>query len=153
MKFRSNGLTVVEVLVALTIVGVVVAVLTTVTISSVRHDANSGSRTQAVQILSYLGRLASVSDPLLLGGDGTWGFGELRDTFTELRREARNADPDLYRAEVESLGQVGIGSGVVELYRVTVCWRAIENENCVQGDTAGPVPSASSDDTLPPVVN
>lgn len=153
MKLRYGGLTVVEVLVALAIVGVVVAILTTVTLSSVRHDANSGSRTQAVQILSYLGRLASVSDALLLDGDGTWGYGELRDSFSELRREARNADPDLYRAELESLGQVGIGNGVVELYRVTVCWRAIEDENCVRGDTAGPVPSASSDDSLPPVVN
>lgn len=153
MRFRRSGLTVVEVLVALAIVGVVVAMLTTMTLSSVRHDANSGSRTQAVQVLSYLGRLASVSDPVLLDGDREWGFGELRSTFTELRVEARNADPDLYRAEVEMLGQAGIGNGVVEMYRVTVCWRAIENESCVQGDTAGPVPSASSDDTAPPVVN
>lgn len=153
MRRDRKGLTVVEVLVALAIVGIVVAVLTTITLSSVRHDANSGSRTQAVQILSYLGRLASVSDPMLLDGDQEWDFGELRTAFTELRVEARNANPDLYRAEVEELGQTGLGNGVVELYRVTVCWRAIENENCVQGETAGPVPSASEDDTVPPVVN
>lgn len=149
----DRGLTIIEVLIAMAIVGVVVAILSTITVSSLRHDAISGSRTQAVQILSYLGRLASGSDATLLASDGTWDYGELQGTFTELRTEARHANPALYRAEVEQLGTTGLGASVVELYRVTVCWQQAGEEHCVSGNTAGPPPTAPGEEDLPPVVN
>lgn len=150
---RVYGLTIVEVMIALAIVGVVVAILTTVTLSSVRYDANSGSRTQAVQILNYLGRLASASDALLLNGSRSWDYGELQGTFTELRVEAHRADPAFYRAEVQALGTSSVGSSVVDLYRVTVCWQLIDQESCVQGETAGPPQPPAGEDPYPPVIN
>jgi len=153
MKSTRSGLTVVEVLVALTIVGVVVAILTTMTLSSVRHDANSGSRTQAVQILNYLGRLASASDALLLGGDREWDYGELQESFRELNTEVNRADPALYRASVEELGSAGIGGGIVVVYRVSVCWRSMSEESCVTGETAGPPPPPPGEESSPPVIN
>lgn len=153
MISKRDGLTVVEVLVAITIIGVVVALLSTITVSSVRHDATSGARTQAVQVLSYLGRLASASDPNLVGGSGSWDYGELKGAFKELAVEANRADPSLYRASVEEVGEVGIGAGTAILYRLEVCWRVAQEEQCVDGDTAGPDMPPPGVEGPDPVVN
>lgn len=153
MIAKREGLTVVEVLVAITIIGVVIALLSTITVSSVRHDATSGARTQAVQVLSYLGRLAAVSDPTLVGGARSWDYGELKGAFKELAVEANRADPSLYRASVAEIGEVGIGAGTALLYRVQVCWRVVGEEHCVDGDTAGPDIPPAGVDGPDPVVN
>lgn len=153
IRLAQMGLTVVEVLVSLVIIGVIVAVISTVTISSVRTDDQSGARTQAVQVLSYLGRLASSSDPALLSGARSWNYGELPVGFPELAQEVHHGDPNQYRASVTEMGLVGIGSATVLLYRIQVCWEDLEAESCVSGDTAGPVTPPPGEEGFPPVVN
>lgn len=153
MNSKKSGLTVVEVLVALVILAVAGAMLATTTVSSLRHDATSGGRTQAVQILNYLGRLASSSDVVLLSGEREWDYGELQTTFTELSTEARRADPNRYRAFVDELGTVGLGISTANLYRVTVCWMASEDESCVEAVTAGLPIAIGTDPDPDPVVN
>lgn len=152
-KVGITALTVVEVLVALTILGVAIAVLSMTTISSVRHDAVSASRTQAVQVLSYLGRLASVSDPTLTTSSGAWDYGELKDAFPELAVEANRANPGLYRAEFSELGTVGIGQASLNYYRVEVCWQIAGDESCVSGETAGPISVPEDEEGQAPIVN
>lgn len=144
------GLTLVEVLVALTIVGVVVSVLTTATLSSVRQNATAGSRTQAVQVLSYLGRLVAAGDSSVLEGERAWDYGTLASEFREL---AEAANPALYRAALEELGEVGIREARMVHYRVRVCWQAPNDEVCVTGDTAGPRPGASNESGPLPGIN
>lgn len=153
MATQRMGLTIVEVLVALVLIAVAVAVLATTTISSFRQDANAAGRTQAVQLLNYLGRLASSSDVALLSSAQTWDYGELRSAFQEISAEAGRANPDLYRATIEEVGSAGIGSSSANLYEVTVCWRIGDQENCVEGTTAGlPIP-IGTDPAPDPVVN
>lgn len=140
MKPGSNkGLSMVEVLIALAVVGIVVAVLTTATLSSVRNTATSGGRTQATQVLSYLGRLVAGGDDILFQNEELqWGYGELGGHFTELAREAGRADPDLYRAEITTDEEVTFRSVSMPLYQVSVCWMTSGTESCVTGETVGP---------------
>jgi len=134
-----RGLTMVEVLIALAILGIVVAVITTATLSSVRNTATAGGRTQATQVLNYLGRLVAGADDVLFQRESlSWDYGELGDHFQELAQEARRADPALYRAEVITGSNVTFGSVSMPLYTVTVCWMAPNGETCVTGETVGP---------------
>lgn len=129
----------VEVLIALTILGVAVAVLTTATLSSVRNTATSGSRTQATQVLSYLGRLVAGGDDILFQSeDMEWQYGQLGEHFTELARETGRADPALYRAEIVTVQDVTFRSVTMPLYRVNVCWLTGGSESCVSAETIGP---------------
>lgn len=138
-SFSPKGLTVVEVLVAIAILGIATAILATTSVSSIRNNAVSGSRTQATQVLNYLGRLVASADAVLFSNeDLAWDYGTLRDHFTELGEETGRADTNLYRASIEELGSVGIGSATMTHYRVNVCWQVVGEEHCIAGDTAGP---------------
>lgn len=139
VRSRRSGLTMIEVIVAIAILGIAVAVLATTAASSIRNNAISGERTQATQVLNYLGRLVAGADPILFAdADLKWGYGQLRGSFIELTKEVGRANPDLYRAQVQDLGWIGIGDAQMVHYRVSVCWMAAGNEQCVRGDTAGP---------------
>lgn len=136
---RTLGLSLVEVLIAIAILGIAVAILSTSTLSSVRNNNISGSRTQATQVLNYLGRLAAGADPVMFANeDLEWGYGTLGEEFTDLSAEAGRADPGLYRASVENLGWIGIGDAEMIHFRVSVCWLSSGTEHCISGDTAGP---------------
>jgi len=135
----ASGLTVVEVLIAIVILGIAVGILSITTVSSVRNNSISGSRTQAAQVLNYLGRLVAGADRAVFANDDmTWGYGSLGDDFTELSVETGRANPALYRAWIDDLGWIGIGTAEMVHYRVNVCWMASGDELCVRGDTAGP---------------
>lgn len=151
MKNRDAGLSLVEVIIAIAVVGIVVAVISTATLSSVRNNATSGGRTQATQVLNYLGRLVAGGDPVLAASELVWDYGELDSTFRELATEAGRADPDLYRAEVEVLANVALGAVSMPRYRVNVCWMASEGEACVTGETIGPelIPTEDSPGAFP----
>lgn len=136
---EQSGLTLVEVLIAIAILGIAVAMLSTTTLSSVQNNSISGSRTQATQVLNYLGRLVAGADPVLFqDADLSWAYGELGSHFTDLSQEASRADPALYRAWLDNLGWIGIGTAQMVHFRVNVCWMASGDEICVQGNTAGP---------------
>lgn len=141
-KPAHHGLTILEVLVALVVLGIAVAVLSIMTVSSVQQNVTAGGRTQAAQLLNYLGRLAAGGDETLLGADLEWGYGALPATFRELTAESGVADPALYRAAIEDLGEIGIGAASMSHYRISVCWQAPTGESCIRGDTAGPQPGA-----------
>lgn len=148
----SRGLTMVEVLIALAILGIVVAVITTATLSSVRNTATSGGRTQATQVLNYLGRLVAGGDDILFQNEAlSWDYGQLAVHFQELSREAGRADPDLYRAEITIGSEVTFGNVSMPLYVVSVCWLAPGGESCVQAETVGPEydPAEGSPGPLP----
>lgn len=136
---RETGLTLVEVLVALAVLGIVIAVLTTSMVTSMQQNLLAGERTQAVQILNYLGRLASGGDArVITDSQVAWGYGELPTVFTELASGDGFVAPERYRAEVARVGALSIGAASMEHYRVRVCWQAANGEQCVTGDTAGP---------------
>ena len=149
---RDSGLTIVEVLVALAVLAIVIAVLTTAMVTSMQQNVVAGGRTQAVQILNYLGRLASGGDARVITDSSVaWGYGQLPTTFTELAAGDGFMAPERYRAEVARVGVLSIGVASMQHYRVRVCWQAAGGEQCVTGDTAGPAvaPPAGSPPALP----
>ena len=81
---KALGLTLVEVLVAIAVLSLVLVAMNAVLLSSIRQTAISGSRTQAVQILNYLGRRVVGGETALLPPSGTakvYDYGSLGAAF------------------------------------------------------------------------
>lgn len=131
-------------------------------VTSMQQNLVSGERTQAVQILNFLGRLASGGDARVIPENNesnnqnyvAWGYGQLPTAFTELASGDGFMAPERYSAEVRNRGTLKIGAASMEHYRVQVCWQAAGGELCITGDTAGPA-VAPSDGGAPalPFVN
>jgi len=141
---RAEGLSVIEVLVAITILGIVTAAILTTYVSSIRNNADAGRRTQSVQILNSIGRRVAGADPLVLAQPDApivWDYGELKTAFPELTGDGI-ANPDLYRVVVTNAGEISLGTAQVTHYTVQTCTRAQGSsaERCVVGDTAGVPP-------------
>jgi type II secretory pathway pseudopilin PulG len=151
-----RGLSVVETLIAITVLGVVTAAAMTTYASSMRHNADAGKRTQSAQLLNYLGRRVAGGDGGVLPGEAprAWGYGELLTAFPELNASAQGfADPQFYRASVSNLGPVSLGAASATHYRIEVCTRASGDERCLRGDTLGPTPSSGSSTPALPGIN
>ncbi|AEB11453.1 type IV pilus modification PilV family protein [Marinithermus hydrothermalis] len=153
---NRRGLTLLEVLVAMSILGVILAAFTVSAVSSLRHNAVSGSRTAAVQLVNYLGRRVVGGDRMVLPEVNrtvrAWEYGTLRAAFPDLPKDVAQANPDRFRAEVVSEGtpawaaQLGLD---LTQYRVRVCWRGPEEEHCTEVATLGVSPSAAG--SAPPL--
>ena len=143
----TAGLTVIEVLVALAIIGVVTAAFTTGVVSTVRHTSVAGAKTQAVQVLNYLGRRVAGGDNALLPDSGsplTWGYGGLPTAFPDMTNQGGFAQPSAYRASISNAGSVSFGGASAVEYDVRVCFKGTDSEHCVSAATLGPEPSASA---------
>lgn len=140
---RETGLTLVEVLVALAVLAIVIAVLTTAMVTSMQQNLVAGGRTQAVQILNHLGRLASGGDArVITDSQVIWDYGQLPRVFPDLAAGRGFKGPERFHAEITSVGSLSIGAASMKHYRIQVCWQAANGELCITGDTAGPaVPS------------
>ncbi len=153
---NRRGLTLLEVLVALSILGVILAAFTVSAVSSLRHNAVSGSRTAAVQLMNYLGRRVVGGDRVVLPAVNqtvrAWEYGTLSAAFPDLARDLPHANPDRFRAEVVSEGRPGwavqLGLDLTQ-YRIRVCWRGPEREHCTEAATLGVSPNAAG--SAPPL--
>lgn len=139
LSFSSKGFSLVEVLLALAILGIVLAALNATLVTSLRQTSITGARTQAVQILNYIGRRMVGGETSLLPANSlTYDYGNLRQAFPDLPREVRFANPDLYRVRIENLGSPpwtgNLGVAVNE-YRIQVCWRQRGGEHCAEART------------------
>lgn len=153
---NKQGLTVVEAMVAIAILGIITAAVMTTFVNSIRFNADAGKRTQSAQLLNYLGRRVAGGEGLVLAGADDaleWTYGELDAAFPELSGEEGFANPDFYRASVSNMGEIALDSASIIHYRIEVCVRANGDENCVRGDTAGPPPIPAGGTPPPPFVN
>jgi prepilin-type N-terminal cleavage/methylation domain-containing protein len=136
----KRGLTLIEVLVALLILGVAVAILSIALLGSVRQTDRFGARTQASDFLSYLGRQVTAGEVAALpfaNAPLAWDYGELAAAFPELAAEGR-ADPARYRASIERIAPIAFAGAEAVQYRIAVCTTAASGEACVEGTTLGP---------------
>ncbi|XOB98008.1 type IV pilus modification PilV family protein [Deinococcota bacterium DY0809b] len=144
---RGRGFSLVELLVALSILVVVTAVLATALVNSMRNTRNAGQRSEAVQLLNYAGRRLVSGDLAVLPSPSVttrkWGYGELAGAFPELSSQGRFTNPNLYSLEIKTGGTVGVGGSTLTMYTLKVCWQS-EKEYCVTAETIGPDPSAAS---------
>ncbi|KGQ22990.1 prepilin-type N-terminal cleavage/methylation domain-containing protein [Thermus filiformis] len=150
---KAKGLTLLEVILSLAIVSLVLLALSASLVSSLRQTAITGGRTQAVQILNYLGRrVAGGESALLPTGTLSFDYGTLRNRFPDLPREARFANPDLYRAAITNLGTPAWAGNLalpLNEYRIQVCWRQSGQESCTEARTFSSPPSAGDAPPLP----
>ncbi|MDM7325110.1 MAG: prepilin-type N-terminal cleavage/methylation domain-containing protein [Thermus sp.] len=153
MRQSRAGLTLLEVLLAVSILSLVLLALNALLINGLRESAISGSRTQAVQILNYLGRRIAGGDTSLLVQDGssrTYRYGTLANSFQDLPRETGRANPNLYQVTITNRGKPtwadGLGVDVRE-YEVEVCWRYSGGEACTRARTFSAPPSPNGGTT------
>lgn len=144
LSMRYQGLSLVEVLIALVIVGIAFTILSVALVGSLRNTERAGTRTQTTQYLNYIGRLVSGADNRVLPAVGetrTWAYGAMAAAFPDLPGgTAGRNNPNLYRATVESLGWFGFAGAQSVQYRVTVCTESSTGEACVVGTTLGSPP-------------
>lgn len=145
---RLLGFTLIEVMLAIAVLGIVLSAVSFTMLSSMRQNHVAGNRSQAAQVMNYFGRRIAGGEIDKLGGS-SWDYGTLAESFTDLTREGNLADTDLYRAEISEFPRLGLGTASIPHYRVTVCWTNGDTESCVAGDTAGPGPGATTGESLP----
>lgn len=149
---RAAGLTLLEVVIALAILAILGATFSTAMLGNLNHSNTAGQRTQAAQVLNYLGRRVAGGDAELLpqlGESLTWEYGELGDTFQDLRSNQGLADPSRYRAEIAGSGTISVTGATLVQYDMSVCFQAQESESCVRGTTIGAPVNAPPDATPP----
>ena len=144
---RRDGMTVVEVLIALVIVGTAFTILAVSMVGSLQQTQRSGVRTQGAQYLNYLGRLVAGGNAAVLSAPGTplaWDYGALGAAFADLPTGGGGSgDAARYRAVIENLGTITFVGANADHYRVTVCTTSTGGETCVTGNTLGPAPGAA----------
>jgi prepilin-type N-terminal cleavage/methylation domain-containing protein len=139
------GLTLIEVLLALAVIGIVTAAFTTAVVSNLHHTSVTGARTEAVQVLNYLGRRAAGGDGAVLPASGssrTWAYGSLAGSFPDLTDPGGLSDPGRYRAQITNAGDVSLAGSRTAEYDVRVCYEAAGGEHCVSATTMGLYPSS-----------
>jgi prepilin-type N-terminal cleavage/methylation domain-containing protein len=145
----QRGLTVVETLIALAVLGIVTAAVVTTYMSSIRNNADSGRRTQSAQLLNLLGRRVAGGEAAMLPAVNSpleWDYGELGDGIPELTGEGF-ANPELYRATITNLGDITLAGATRVRYQIEVCTRAAgsDQERCTSGFTASVIPNPPED--------
>jgi prepilin-type N-terminal cleavage/methylation domain-containing protein len=138
-----QGFTIIEVLISLAILVVAISVLSSTIIGSTRHDRNSGQRTQAVELLNYIGRYAlegsSVVIPASPATLKTINYGSVASAFPDLLVQGGFSDPSLYKATITFKGQVALSTASANQYDINVCWKDKDQESCVLATTLGPL--------------
>ena len=137
---KNNGLTLVEVILAMAVFGIVAAALSFSISSNLNHTSKTGQKSQAVQILNYLGRRVADSDVAVLPASTAnplaWGYGQLSSSFTELNDDEGLVDLSRFKAKVSEVGTVSIDEITMTQYNVEVCYKSGGNkESCIQGIT------------------
>ncbi len=138
-----QGFTIIEVLISLAILIVAISILSSTIIGSTRHDRNSGQRTQAVELLNYIGRYALEGSTTVIPTSATTpkiiDYGAISSTFPELLVQGGFSNPSLYKATITFKGPVALSTAVANQYDINVCWKDKDQESCVLATTLGPL--------------
>lgn len=140
MRRATSGLSLLEVVLALAVLAILGATFTTAMLGNLRHTTVAGQRTQAAQVLNYLGRRVAGGDAVVLptvGNTLTWAYGDLATTFVDLQGGEGLAEPERYRASIEASGTVTVAGATVVQYDLEVCFQNQDGESCTRGTTLG----------------
>ena len=136
----ESGLSLLEVILALAVLGILGAVFVTAMLGNLRHTNTAGQRTQSAQVLNFIGRRVAGGDTAvipMLGDSLTWGYGELGVAFPDIDVDDGFADPERYRATVSAPNTITVTGATIVQYDIEVCFEAQEGESCIQGTTLG----------------
>lgn len=132
----SDGLTLLETVVAIAICGVILATLATVATSSLRENRSGNSKIQATQVLDTIGRrISGGNDATLMATVSTPV--ELDATQVTTMTNIALADVMDLEAVITNSGNYSIGSTTLARYEIEVCYGAAGSRRCVTGTTLG----------------
>lgn len=137
---HERGLTLLEVIVALAVIAIIGAVFVTNVLSNLRHTTTAGERTQAAQVLNFLGRLAAGGDGDVLpalGSSEEWDYGELVGAFPDISGGDGFGDASRYRAGITAVGILEFAGAETVQYDISVCFQVPDGESCIVGTTLG----------------
>lgn len=144
-KAARQGMTIIEVLIAMVILSMILTAFAGVVVSSIKQNSIAGGRTASVRLLDYFGRRVAEGDAAVLpaGSDSTatWDYGSLKSSFPELANGRQFDKPELYRAMVTAQGAPGWATAnglALVSYEVSVCWKSAGVESCTDALTVGP---------------
>ena len=125
---------------ALAVFGIIAAALSFSITSNLNHTSKTGQKSQAAQLLNYLGRRVADSDVAVLPESEAnpllWDYDQLGSAFTELIDDDELVDLSRYKAKITEVGTVSIDAITMTQYNVEVCYKSNgDNESCVQGIT------------------
>jgi type II secretory pathway pseudopilin PulG len=144
----NKGFTIIEVLISLAVLIIAISILSSTVIGSTRHDRNSGMKTQAVELLNYIGRYAlegsTVVVPAAPATTKTINYGALASTLPGIQSQSGFGDLANYKAVVESKGTVSLAGAVANRYDIKVCWKDKAGEACIGSTTMGPIVAGKS---------
>lgn len=149
---RQLGLTLIEVIIALAVLAILGATFTTAVLGNLRHTTVAGQRTQAAQVLNYLGRRVAGGDEAVvpvLGEALTWGYGELGAAFPDIDGKVGFAESGEYRAQITAPNTVSVVGATVVQFDLVVCYEHQDGETCVRGTTLGAPANAGPASTPP----
>lgn len=155
-RAHRAGMTLLEVVVAVAVIGIIAAILTTAIVGSMKTTRRFGGRTEAAQLMNFLGRRVAGGETALLPQAGTplaWAYGQVGTAFPDLRDAGGFTDPARYRASVQNMGEISASGATVTEYRVSVCFQDNGGESCVAGTTLSSPPSAPVDEPPLPGIN
>lgn len=147
-----RGLSLVEVIIALAVVAIAFAILSTALVAQLRASGTAGARTQTTQYLNFLGRLVAGGNADVLPAAGaslTWDYGAMGTSFPDLPGGDGLEAANRYRAQVDNVAAVSFVGAVGVEYRVSVCSMTPNGESCAVGVTIGPAPVAGG--SAPPL--
>lgn len=142
-------MTLIEVVVAAGALAIVLGIFTTLLVGNMHQTSIVGGRAQANQLGLFLGRQILEADERAVpavGGSFYWKYGQLSNAtngFPSLTSEQQFANLSLYRASVTNMGTPSWASNSWQInqYRIEVCWRSPEGEQCVNQRIIGPSPA------------
>lgn len=149
---NRRGLSLVEVIIALAVVAIAFAILSTALVGQMRFAGTAGARTQTTQYLNYFGRLVAGGDAAVLPAVGDsliWDYGDLGASFPDLPGGAGLDAADRYRAQIDSVAAITYVGATGVQYRVTVCSVTPNGESCAVAATIGPAPLAGGGSAPP----
>lgn len=149
---NRRGLSLVEVIIALAVVAIAFAILSTALVGQLRFSGNANARTQTAQYLNYFGRLVAGGDAAVLpalGASEVWDYGALGTDFPDLPAGSGLEATDRYRVQIDSVAVVTYVGATGVQYRVTVCSVTPTGESCAVGATIGPAPLAGGGSAPP----
>lgn len=132
----TEGLTLLETVVAIAICGVILATMATVATGSLRENRTGNFKIQATQVLDTLGRrIAGGDDPTLIATTGT----PIELSSGEITALTNIALTDVMELEavITNRGTYSIGTTSLARYEIEVCYAAAGAPRCVVGTTLG----------------
>ena len=150
---KKDGLTIIEVMIAMVLFGIVLATFTTAVTSNFSLTQRVGQDVQATRVLNYFVRQVAAGQTDLLAIAGTplvQGYNSLADAFPTLTDNDAYKDLDDYRLTITNSGPVVLGGARSVNYTIQVCFTQ-STERCLNANTLSiaPLPAPGTPPPLP----